>query len=227
MMQTSATIGRQLAWAERRPAIRQVADELTGGASPTVERWFDELQLPMPIARPVVRADDVQPERNRALWRYWSSLRCGQSLPRIDQIEPVDMRDLLGTVILSDIIDDGFDVRYRVFGSMLTQQTSVEMTGRRLSDLIPRLGTSPAGVMLTAAVNLRVVADRQPWYSEHAPPLHITTSGWKRLVLPLTDGTGRIVRLLQGVVPATRASMTHSGRSVLSRRVVVRGRARR
>ena len=41
----------------------------------------------------------------------------------------------------------------------------------------------------------------EPLYTEHGPPATIMTSAWHRIMLPLGDETGAIIRFLTANVP--------------------------
>jgi len=99
--------------------------------------------------------------------------------------------------MLLDVLDEGWDYRYRVYGSAIAERLGRDYTGRRTSD-IARL--SFTGAFYIAAYRA-VIARRAPLFTVSPSPRYVAAVDWSRVTLPLVDGEGAITRLLVGNVP--------------------------
>jgi hypothetical protein len=71
-----------------------------------------------------------------ALHRWWLSHR-GDDIPERISLDPVDLKRLLPNLMISDIEDDPFRVRYRLVGTNMVSATGLDFTGRYLDELVP------------------------------------------------------------------------------------------
>lgn len=118
---------------------------------------------------------------HQEMFAYWASLRRGASLPARGDLHPANMKRLLPTVSLIDVVGQPRDYRLRLAGTGLYGVYGREITGRMLSD-----------VYNTAAVDYwrkeldKVVDERRPGVGVHslawrgAPHMSIL---WLRLPL--------------------------------------------
>lgn len=165
-----------------------------GARGPTLIRRPTRDQIPMPELR--------------TLFDHWVTLSAGRHCPRACEIDPLDMKAALGYVHLLDIVEDGIDFRYRLFGSKASSVSGFDLTGRLASE-----NRAPAYIGQFALAVYRVALEsREPVLTIHGPAGAIYTAAWHRLVLPLADDTGAITRLLSGNVP-----VGHDGRAVQTR----------
>jgi len=151
---------------------------------------------------------DVSTPPLAALLEYWTGLQQAEALPLADRIDPLGMRRALGYVMLVDTVDDGRDFRYRLYGSSVAAVSGFDMTGRLLSEH----GASPYLVEFSLALYRAAMQRRQSVFCHYAPSGTQMTAQWHRLALPLTDGSGAIIRLLAGTVPLGRDGRILSGR---------------
>ena len=70
----------------------------------------------------------------RALHDYWQAKHRGGRLPARSDIDPLDLRYIIGNLILLDVLRDPLRFRYRLVGSNLTRFVRFEMTGRMLDE---------------------------------------------------------------------------------------------
>jgi hypothetical protein len=91
---------------------------------------------PIPgIDQALLAAPRDQANRNFvAAWQRWRG--AGRLLPKRSAVEVGDIRQLLGRVILFELISDD-EILVKVAGSQLREHTSFEATGRNLRDLTP------------------------------------------------------------------------------------------
>ena len=102
------------------------------------------------------------------LCAYWASLRDGSGLPGRGRLDPGDIKRLLPTVSLIDVIRDPSgadapDFRMRLAGTGLYGVYGREITGRRLSEIY---NTSAADYWRTELG--KVVADGRPAVGAHS-----------------------------------------------------------
>ena len=76
--------------------------------------------------------------RTRVLERllaYWDSKRAGRQWPSRADIEPSEIKTLLPHLLLTDITDDPFRVRYRLVGTEIARVSHFDFTGHFLDQL--------------------------------------------------------------------------------------------
>ena len=153
--------------------------------------------------------DRLSAAQLRFLVRYWSDLAGARAMPRAQEIDALEMRPALGYINLLDVIENGEDFRYRVFGSIIAAVAGYDMTGRTVS----ALKVAPYMAEFALATCRAVVLRGQPLLTEHRPPPSaVPTVAWHGLILPLAGDEGAVTRLLIGSVPFSR-----DGRPILLR----------
>lgn len=129
--------------------------------------------------------------------RYWASKRgAGGRLPGRADIDPLEIRDLLPFVELSDVLDGGADLRFRLVGTHLVDTDGLNPTGM----LHSRFFAHPPYRAYQAALYGWVVANRRPLYSRSRVPtdllgFHLLA---ERLYMPLA-ADGRTVDMVFNV----------------------------
>lgn len=147
-----------------------------------------------------LKVDEIEQATLRFLFAYWSRLAQADALPLATRIDPIEMRPALGYVMLLEVVDGGRDFRYRVFGTEIAEVSGFDMTGRLLSEH----RASPYIVEFALAAYRAAVVRRGPLFTEHWPSGTRHTASWQRLVLPLTNLSGEVVRFLAATVPLSR-----------------------
>jgi len=133
----------------------------------------------------------------RFLLDYWRERAGGRPAPRVRDIDPVEMRPVLGFIVLTEVIEGGTDFRFRLYGSTVASVSGFDLTGKRLSE-----HPAPEYVCAFYLALYRAAYRRgEPVSTTHRPPLAVHTHAWHRLMLPLVDESGAIVRFLSGNVP--------------------------
>lgn len=128
------------------------------------------------------------PPEVRGLYLYWAEKRGGKRLPARADIDPIEMREWLGRLLLYEVVagDDGAaDFRYRLVGSRLVHVFGADLTGKRVSE-----GSYMSDPAITLN-NLRaVLANGRPRYrTDRLPGLSNRATTLERLFLPLaSDG---------------------------------------
>ena len=140
-----------------------------------------------------------------ALFAYWDGKRGSRAMPRRSDIDPVEMRQWLGNLLLIDVTVEGKFV-YRLYGTRFVDNFGRDMTGRSVDDLPPeqqgRVRGDYEAVCATRLPRARLytasfeVPQRRPL--QRAEPQVVT---WERLVMPLSDGAERVDMLLVAAYP--------------------------
>lgn len=164
-----------------------------------IQETYDRLDRPAPelVWRPQIY--DLPHVELQFLIRYWDFLRGCENLPRHGQIDPLDMQEALGFLMLLEVVDGGADYRYRLYGSKVADRSGVDMTGRRLSSF----EIEPLTKRFFIAGYRAVIRRREPLATVHVHAPQIAISSTMRLILPLCDEAGAISRLLVGNIPGS------------------------
>lgn len=175
--------------------VDALARAILAGHGRQIEELFDVagLEHPQIVVRP--RAEQVPEGVLRSLYRYWQALRVDGACPAASAIDPLAMRFALGHVVLLDSLDGGADFRVRLYGTMIADRLGHDLTGQRLSQL-KGLAIMP---FFTATYRCAML-ERCAVLTRHASPPDIPVAWWERLILPLADSAGDIIRLLVGMV---------------------------
>lgn len=128
----------------------------------------------------------------RFLVEYWRRLRGSDPMPRAEAVSPFDLRPALGNIVLIDVLDDGWDGRFRLYGSNVAEVYGRDMTGRRVSEIDGGNYVSQFFRALYRTAWLR----REGFFSHHFPPEHVSVESWRRLALPLCGPDGAVTRFL-------------------------------
>ena len=91
---------------------------------------------------------------------YWESKRRGGLLPARRDIDPMEMKDHLGWIMLVDVLPDMVDFRYRLIGTLVAQYFLRDCTGKTVTESFSRVG--PAAVKAIHACYRNVARDRVP-----------------------------------------------------------------
>jgi hypothetical protein len=148
-------------------------------------------------------ADRLTPA-HRILLSYWESRRGTREVPRREDIDPIDIRQILPHVMLWDAETDG-GYRCRVAGTAIDMEMAGSLKGVRLSDLT-------CSLIDEAKREFDAVRDGgMASYAER-------TMGWRgrpfvyyrHLLLPVTNDTGSVHQLIGAMtfhaIPRTAAA---------------------
>ncbi|HMA13327.1 MAG: PAS domain-containing protein [Bacteroidota bacterium] len=84
----------------------------------------------------ITSADQIASPRLRQLYDYWQSKRRGGRLPRRADIDPAEIPQLMPNLLLVDIEQNPFRVRYRLVGTQIVEATGFEFTGKYLDEIV-------------------------------------------------------------------------------------------
>ncbi|MCH2395081.1 PAS domain-containing protein [Oceanibaculum sp.] len=142
----------------------------------------------------------VSDEKLAFLLDYWRGLGEGQKdgVPLAAQVDGIDLVPALGNIMLLDVEREGFDARYRLYGTKVASKAGRDWTGWLVSEM-NRVTRTPAALLYRAGY-LAVYRRMMPLFTEHNSPPWTSAEAWRRLILPLADDQGRCTRLLVGNV---------------------------
>ena len=182
-------------------AAQAIADESYDG----INNLFQAQSLAVPVFVWNPRAEQIEPDILRQLLTYWHDLRGDRVFPEPREIDPFDFKFALGYIMLLDVIDQGADFRYRLYGTKIAQAYRKDMQDMRTSVF--------EGVIreFFTAVYRAVLIRRIPIFTEHEPPANVYVSSWRRLILPYGANQDRIERFMVGNVPKNPVRLPEDG----------------
>jgi hypothetical protein len=74
------------------------------------------------------------------LKKYWDAKRGARAMPARADIDPADMKEHLGWIMLMDALPDFVDFRYRIIGTRVTQYFIAESTGKTVTEVFAPYG---------------------------------------------------------------------------------------
>lgn len=179
------------------PDIDQVAEALIEGRlHPLLDGTAGEIW-------PVGEDSRVANDKLQYLLDYWrGKRRPGASVAHMADIDAIEMKGALGNVMLLDVLREGFDAKYRVYGTNISRHAGNDWTGWTVSDMNRKMQTPLA--MMYRASYLAVFRTCRAYFTRNASPPWLDVKEWERLILPLVDDAGICRRFLVGNVPSGR-----------------------
>lgn len=68
------------------------------------------------------------------LFDYWNRKRAGRRMPSRDDLDPIDIRDVMPSVIICEVEPEPLRFRYRLIGTRLTELVHRDVTGRYIDE---------------------------------------------------------------------------------------------
>jgi hypothetical protein len=187
--------------------VRALAAEIAATRREGVKALLREGDMAQPVFVWDPHPDTLPAEPLRHLRRHWDALRGADDIPAADAVLPEELGPAIGHAIVADLIRDGLDFRYRVFGEKVARAGGVDWTGVTGAEMVARTGL-PVGTFYRAA-NLAMRDRRRPLFTLHTSKARERSVTWARLSLPLGERTGgTVVRALVGAVPMDEAPLS-------------------
>ncbi len=161
-------------------------------------------------------AADLQSEKLAFLLDHWRSLRTGGAAVRLEAIDPLDLKTVLGDVLLLDVLDHGFDARYRVYGTRVAELAGRDWTGFTVSEMNRVVKTDLS--QFYRGVYRAAFQRSEPIFTQHNSPNWLSPSSWLRLILPLVNESGAVARFIVGNIPTGVKRLTKAQQDELSQR---------
>jgi len=139
-------------------------------------------------------ADLVDPLLRR-LFAYWDEKRAGREMPARADVDPIDLRFILGQLILVDVLPEKPPrFRIRLHGTELARRAGYELTGKMLDEL-------PSTEFRTLARRsfATTAETRRPFHSIRDRILDGKLRRYETLMLPLSPDGDRVDMLLVGL----------------------------
>lgn len=139
-------------------------------------------------------ADPIADPLLRQLYDYWLKKRGDRAMPSRADIDPAEIRAVLPHLMLTDIVDGGRRLRYRLVGTAVVESFGKNMTGMHVDELMT--GTYREFI---EGLYRDIVAKKRPVYSESTYFSHQAAQMWaQRLMLPLSDDGKTVNMVLSG-----------------------------
>jgi len=197
--------------------VDAAARGILAGESGLFDADFAQGGVPGPTIRVDPPANAVGHRALRFLIDYWNLLPRAADLPAAASIDPVEMRPALGYILLLDVLPPGDDFVYRLYGTGIAGIGGQDWTGWSVAAMGQKTGSN-YGRFYRAVYRAALLA-RRPIFTEHFSPRFLAARSWQRIVLPLADAEGKVVRILCGNVPVGPRPLSESDRAELVRRV--------
>jgi hypothetical protein len=187
--------GTEIEEIDPRVAERMAEELATASSYPTVHQLFTTRDRPAPLVLWSPAPDQLPLEGLRFLLNYWNVARGKAAMPPVGAIDPLALKPVLGNIIILDVLENGADFRFRLFGSQVAQDARYDWTGSTVDDMRRILkGPGPAFYL----AGYRAVMRRPEALFTLSPAMVIFKNRtWARLVLPHGDGDG-VERILVG-----------------------------
>lgn len=138
---------------------------------------------------------------------FWHSKCLPGEVPQRAEFDAFALRPWLGWLAIYEELDGGADFLVRLDGTSIVTLTGQEWTGRRMSELDPRVSARVLEVLRRAVRERRPVVDRL--YSPAAKDF----LAFQRVTLPVREGRRGVWQLIQGLQPAPGSPWPEDGRS--------------
>ena len=136
----------------------------------------------------------VHPKLQR-LYDYWSEKRGARAMPSRADIDPLDMRFVIGNVILVDVIaGEPLKFRIRLHGTNLSERVRFDLTGKMLDEM-PQVEFRN----LTRRSFTKVATTKEPLHAYRDLILDERRRHYETLILPLSGDGDRVDMILCGL----------------------------
>lgn len=121
-----------------------------------------------------------------AVFAYWNAKRGARAMPSRAEINPLELKEHLGWIVLLDVLPDLSDFRYRLIGTKVACYFGVDSTGLTIGEAFRPFG--PGAVKGVLAVHRKAARDHVPVRAHGAAAwLADGYDHFESLYLPLSD----------------------------------------
>lgn len=113
----------------------------------------------------------------------------------------LSMLPAVGNIMILDVLRNGFDARYRLFGTEISVETSRDWTGYTVSEMSQVTHHDLA--LMHRSTYLAVYEANRPLYSEHLAPVRLGGKIWRRLILPVSYSEETCEQFIVGNIPVS------------------------
>ncbi|HVH80238.1 MAG TPA: PAS domain-containing protein [Stellaceae bacterium] len=137
----------------------------------------------------------IEHPRLQQLYDYWLSKLGERTMPSRADLDPIDMRFVIGNVIMVDVIEGTQpQFRIRLHGTNLAEQVHFDLTGKLLDEM-----PLPEFRELTRLSFSKVVTTKEPLHARRDRILDSRRRAYETLILPLSSDGERVDRILCGL----------------------------
>lgn len=131
----------------------------------------------------ITDADQIDSALIRQLYLYWQSKCRDGAIPRRADIDPVEIPKLVPNMLITDIEQHPFRVKYRLVGTKVVEMTGFEFTGKYLDEIVLADDEGPfLECYQTACASRLPVQARIKWHLADD-----TVGEYDICILPLSD----------------------------------------
>lgn len=138
----------------------------------------------------VLSAGDLELPVHRAVYRWWDAARGARAMPAARDFDIAAVSAAAGWLHLLDVLDDGVDFRYRVYGTEVANATGLDLNGRLVSAQPEPIRGPILAIYRDVVRRPRVVRS----LLRFAGP-GVASPDWDRIVLPLGED-GSVSRIV-------------------------------
>lgn len=117
--------------------------------------WFVMTSRLPPILRfrsTVLALSDIRDPGTRYLLEYWERKRAGRRMPARADVDPVELKSVLGRLLIIEVMRQPLDFRYRLAGTKTFDIFGHDLTGLSVRDIQPPEWSQAIWSSLTALV---------------------------------------------------------------------------
>ena len=140
-----------------------------------------------------LRTDIIDPLLRR-LYDYWNEKRGERRMPSRADIDPVEMRFILGSLMVADVLRGPLRFFVRLHGTELARRSGYELSGKMLDEL-----PQPQFRALTHRSWTKAVDTRAPFHAIRDRVLDGRSARYEALILPLSRSGDEVDMLLVGI----------------------------
>jgi hypothetical protein len=153
---------------------------------------------------------DIKDTRLRRLYEYWLQRKGGRRFPSRRDIDPVEIRYVLGWVMLIDAMRDPVRFRVRLHGTEMATQAHYDLTGKFIDELpLPEFREYAIGQCK------RLIDSGEPLLVHHNRMLDQRSRKYEALWLPFSEDDSTVTTLLCALIydseqPQRSESLRHA-----------------
>lgn len=144
--------------------------------------------------------DDLENAKLSFLFSYWqqhTDPRTGRQTRA--EFDMLTLLPAVGNIMILDVLRDGFDARYRLYGTGVSTHAGRDWTGETVSEMNRVTRTNLA--LMYRSIYLAAYRARRPIYSLHRSPAWVSAKSWRRVVLPMVYEGDVCSQFIVGNVP--------------------------
>jgi len=150
----------------------------------------------------------IQDQRLARFYEYWLRRKGDQRFPARHDIDPVDFRWLLGSVMMFDVVSSPLRFRVRLHGTELVERAHYDLTGKFLDEM--------PDAQQRSLVNARcegLVASGKPLVIRHDRTLDGVQRPYEALWLPFSNDGSSVTMLLCAMIYDERRAIARQRRT--------------